>query len=326
MAAVFASALILWCGTTIAAVEPPRLFELHGTVTPPQRVVVTLYGAVTPFHRRVFSGSSGRFSFKRVPHGTYTVSVSHPNLGESNTTIEITKSFADAKGRVETSVSLMRSVVSARQALIESNTIDARDLSISPKAKLLLKRAQRKLGRGRIDAAISTLEKAVSISDKFVEAWNLMGTIYYQQEKYKRAEELFRKAVLLDEHAFEPVVNLGGTLLSMKRPTEALPYNNFAVSARPESALANVQMGINYFLLGEDRKALLYLNKSKHLDPYHFAHPQLILAQIYSRRGRPHAAQRELEDFLLRHPDSHLSERVRVGIERLKNLFSESYR
>ena len=53
---------------------------------------------------------------------------------------------------------------------------------------------------------------------------------------------------------------------------------------------------------------------------------KLILAQIYSRGDRPHAAQRELEDFLLRHPDSHLSERVRVGIERHKNLFSESYR
>ena len=315
MGAVFVLALISWCGTALVAAEPQ--FELHGTVSPPQRVVVTLYGIATPFHRRAFSGSRGRFSFKRVPSGIYTVSVSHPRLGESHTTIEITKSFADTRGRVETSVSLMPSAASVRQALIKNNTVDVRDLSISPKANSLLKKAQRKLGRGRTDAASRDLERAVSISDKFVEAWNLMGTIYYQREKYQRAEELFRKAVLLNKDAFEPVVNLGGTLLSMKRPTEALPYNDFAVSARPESALANVQMGINYFLLGKDRKALRYLNKAKQLDPSHSAHPQLILAQIHSREGRPYDARQELEDFLLRHPDSHLSERVRVGIERL---------
>ena len=73
MGAVFMLALMSWCGTALVAAEPK--FELHGTVTPPQRVAVTLYGATMPFHQRVFSDSSGRFSFKRVPSGIYTVSV-----------------------------------------------------------------------------------------------------------------------------------------------------------------------------------------------------------------------------------------------------------
>ena len=299
----------------LAAAEPQ--LELRGRIEPPQPAAVALYGAVTPFHRRTFSDPKGRFAFKKVPAGSYTVAVFHPRLGESRTTVEVTPSFADQRGRVEVTVRLAPSEASRDRALVNRNTVEVRDLSVSPKAASLLRKAQRKLGKGRADAAIRDLERAVEISDGFVEAWNLMGTIFYQRAEYPRAEESFRKALALDEDAFEPTVNLGGTLLSMKRPADALPYNDQAVSARPESALANSQMGINYFLFGKDSEALGYLNKAKRLDPSHFSHPQLILAQIHARQRRPELARLELEDFLARHPDSPLRDQIQAAIERL---------
>ena len=315
MAAGLFFAVAVWAAVTLAAAEP-RL-ELRGRIEPPQRAAVALYGAVTPFHRRTFSDPKGRFEFKKIPTGSYTVAVFHPRLGESLTTVEVTRSFADEHGRVEVVVRLAPSKASRERALIGSNTVAVRDLAISPKAASLLRKAQRKLGKGRADAAIRDLERAVKISEGFVEAWNLMGTIYYQRAEYPQAEESFRKALALDEDAYEPTVNLGGTLLSMKQPVDALPYNNLAVSARPESALANAQMGINHFMLGKDGEALAYLNKAKRLDASHFSHPQLILAQIHARQGRPGAARRELEDFLDRHPDSPLRDGVQAAIKQL---------
>ncbi len=298
----------------LVAAEPE--LALRGLVEPPRRAGVALYGAVTPFHRRTFSDNKGRFEFKKVPAGSYTVAVFHPRLGESRTTVEVTSSFADERGVVEVTVRLAPSEASGERALVNRTTVEARDLGVSPKAVSLLRKAQRKLGKGRVAAAIRDLERAVEISEGFVEAWNLRGTIFYQQSAYPRAEESFRKALALDEDGFEPIVNLGGTLLSMKRPTDALPYNTRAVSARPESALANSQMGINYFLLEQDAEALRYLNNAKRIDPSHFSHPQLILAQIHARQGRREAVLRELEDFLDRHPDSPLRAAVQAGIKR----------
>ena len=323
MAGAFFFAAAVW-GVAVLAAEP-RL-ELRGSIQPPQRAAVALYGAITPFHRRTFSDLKGRFAFKNIPAGSYTVSVFHPRRGESRTTVEVTPSFADQRGRVAVTVRLSPSEASRKRALVNSNTVEARDLGLSPKAASLLRKAQRKLGKGRADAAIQDLRQAVEISEGFVEAWNLMGTIFYQRAEYPRAEESFRKAVALDGDAFEPAVNLGGTLLSMNRPSDAMPYNDFAVSARPESALANSQMGINYFLLGQDGEALLYLDKAKQLDPSHFSHPQLILAQIHARQGRPGAALRELKDFLARHPDSPLRGRVQAGIQRLAGSAEETPR
>ncbi len=302
-------------GTLPLVAAEPEL-ALRGLVEPPRRAGVALYGAVTPFHRRTFSDNKGRFEFKKVPAGSYTVAVFHPRLGESRTTVEVTPGFADERGVVEVTVQLAPTEASGERALVNRTTVEARDLSVLPKAVSLLRKAQRKLGKGRVDAAILDLERAVEISEGFVEAWNLVGTIFYQQAAYPRAEEAFRKALALDEDGFEPIVNLGGTLLSMKRPADALPYNTRAVSTRPESALANSQMGINYFLLEHDTEALRYLDKAKRIDPSHFSHPQLILAQIHARHGRREAVLRELEDFLDRHPDSPLRAAVQAGIKR----------
>ncbi len=61
---------------TLAAAEPE--LALRGRVEPPRRADVALYGAVTPFHRRTFSDNKGRFEFKKVPAGSYTVAVFQP--------------------------------------------------------------------------------------------------------------------------------------------------------------------------------------------------------------------------------------------------------
>ena len=175
------------------------------------------------------------------------------------------------------------------------------------------------LAKGRPDDAVGELRKAVQVSPQFVEAWNLLGTISYQRGEYEQAERDFRSALEYDDDAFEPTVNLGGTLLSMGRHEDALPYNQYAVLARPQSALANSQIGMNHFFLGDAPQALGYLEKAKRLDPSHFSHPQLILARLHTQQGRAPEAIEELEDFLLRHPDSPKADQVQQSIENLRD-------
>ena len=95
-------------------------------------------------------------------------------------------------------------------------------------------------------------------------------------------------------------MNLGGVLLkkatlNKQAPTEALPFNQRAVQDRPEDALANAQLGMNYFKLDQFDQAEQYLLAAKRLDPAQFYQPQIFLAEIYARRGNRKAAIKELE-------------------------------
>ena len=109
-------------------------------------------------------------------------------------------------------------------------------------------------------------------------------------------------------------MNLGGVLLNLERPREALGYNERAVVRRPNDALANSQLGLSYFNLNQIEPAEKYLKIAVELDPAHFSHPQLTLAEIYAQRGDRNSALDQLRDFLKRHPDSPEESAVRAKI------------
>jgi tetratricopeptide (TPR) repeat protein len=93
-------------------------------------------------------------------------------------------------------------------------------------------------------------------------------------------------------------------LLNLDRPQEALGYNQRAVTRRPNNALANSQLGLTYFDLDDPDTAEKYLKAAIRLDPAHFSHPQLTLAEIYLRRGDRPSALLQFRAFLEQHPDS----------------------
>ena len=132
------------------------------------------------------------------------------------------------------------------------------------------------------------------------------------------AEGYFRKALDNDPGSFEAIVNLGGVLLNLGKPQEALKYNTFALGQRPKDALAIAQMGLNYFFLGDYDSAIPLLKDAKRRDAAHFSYPQLYLADIYTRRGDTQAAMAEFEDFLLRHPDAEEVPKVKEQLARLR--------
>jgi tetratricopeptide (TPR) repeat protein len=151
-------------------------------------------------------------------------------------------------------------------------------------------------------------------AELFVAAWNQLGTIAYQTRRYSEAEANFRRALDIDPEAFEPLVNLGGVLLNLGRPREAIGYNQRAVVRRPNNALANSQLGLSYFDLNDLDLAEKYLKIAVRPDSAHFSHPQLVLAEIYLRRGDRPSALAALRNFLDQHPDSPQAAGVREEI------------
>jgi Tfp pilus assembly protein PilF len=292
--------------------------ELRGEIKPAQRrALVVIDGATSPFTATTFSDSQGRFRFRKLAPGPYTVSVFVPGRGEVRQTVEVSPSLADSKGRTAVTVQFSPSSSSSSRALERRGTVSVRELSIPNRARREYNEALKKLGRRDVAGAIRHLERAVELAPQFVSAWNNLGTIAYQSGRYEDAEKYFREALKHEPGAFAPVVNLGGVLLNLAKYEEALKYNRYAVQDQPQDALANSQLGLNYFFLDDQDRALKYLNFAKRLDPSHFSHPQLVVAEIYLQRGDRQAASKELKDFLLRHPDAPNAAEIREQIKRL---------
>jgi len=292
-----------------------QTYELRGRLVPESPAAVSLFGATTPFHAETPADEQGRFRFRALAPGEYNIVVFVPGKGEVRQTIEVGPGTTDAKGRLELTIPIGNA---SADALPDRAKVSTRELSIPEAARREYAAAQKKLSQREVADAVEHLERAVAIAPQFTSAWNNLGTIAYQTRQYARADECFRKALEKNPGSYEPLVNLGGVLLNEGKPDEALAYNRFAVMSRPHDALANSQLGLNYFMLRNLGSSQEYLEIAKRIDPAHFSYPQLTLARIHLLRKERGLAAQELRDFLNRHPDAPESGHVREQLAALE--------
>ena len=145
-------------------------------------------------------------------------------------TIDVGPSVADSKNRVIVVFKLDE----AKMTPDRSSVVSLQQLSVPDKARREYAAAERRLAERDVAGAIAALKRAVEIAPQFTPAWNFLGTISYQTQRYAEAEQYFRKALEADATAYEPIVNLGGVLLTLNRPDEAYDYNLRAVLQKPQ--------------------------------------------------------------------------------------------
>ena len=310
--------LRFWLLIFVAAAAPSQvLYEVSGRIRPEGKASVTLFGVSQPFTTSTFTDQSGRFTFKKLAAASYTLAVFQPGRGEARQTIEVGPSLADARHRIQITVTLRDAdfdpTIERRR-----HAVSVPELAIPERALRDYVEANRDLEKRDVEAAEKHLEHAVEVAPGFANAWNTLGTIAFQTRRFALAEERFRQALKQDSTAYEPLVNLGGVLVTMHKLDEALEVNVHATLTRPGDALANSQLGMTYFELGQFDSAVKYLERARQIDPGHFSHPQLFLAEIHLRRGQKREAASVLEDFLQHHPDYPQAEIMRRNIVELR--------
>ncbi|HEV8132757.1 MAG TPA: tetratricopeptide repeat protein [Acidobacteriota bacterium] len=313
--------LFLLGALAVCGQQTPRdQFELRGRIVPPNGKtfrdalpVIFIHGSTTPFAANTLSDVSGKFKFNKLRPGTYTLIVAVPRIGEMQRTVEVGPSFADPKGAIEVSFVFDRKISAE-----DLHQVSVRQLSVPESARRQYEKADERLGKLDIEGAIGFLKKAVELAPQFAAAWNHLGTIAYQTGNYTQAEIYFREALKQEPDFYPALVNLGGALLSLPKIQDSLPVNLSAVRARPDDPLAHSQLGQSYFMVGQLENAETHLRQAKALDPAHFSHPQLVLAEIYNRRGDSQALLAELEEFLRYHPDSPQAPVVKKTLEQLR--------
>ena len=310
-------ALVSAAALSSAAALPASDLELDGKVTgagSTRALRVNLFSVERPYADSASVNRAGEFHFRALAPGNYTIAIVRNGLGEIRRTVVISAAAADPSGVVHTTIPYSPSEAAANPS---GGVVSVRQLTIPGNASAKYTEAQRRLSGRDPEGAVRSLEEAVAIAPNFSAAWNALGVIAFQTGDVPRAETCFRKALAADPSAFEPLVNLGGLLLKRNALVDALLFNQTAVGERPEDALANVQLGMNYFKLEEFDQAEQYLLAAQRLDPAHFSQPQLFLADIYARRGNRSAAIQELQDLLAIRPDGPLSENIRHNLAHL---------
>lgn len=290
------------------------VFTLEGRVEPPARAAVTLQGAITPFNASMITASDGKFVFKKLDKGSYTVDAFVPGVGSVRRTLDIGPSTADAKGVVR----FILPMEDATARPDRGGTISMGQLAVPDKAKARYASALKKLSRRDVAGAVADLEQAIELAPNYAEAWNHLGTIRYQTAQYAEAEKCFRRSLEADLNAYAPLVNLGGVLLNLNRPDEALRYNQYAALREPKDALAHSQLGMTYFMLGRYSLAERSLKEAIRLDAGHFSHPQMVLAELFILQRRWDEAEAQLEEFLKLHPDDAKARQVRESLKLLR--------
>jgi tetratricopeptide (TPR) repeat protein len=310
--------LLLSALMAVAALAAGPVYELTGHIQPAGVAEVSLFGTDTPFRDATLSNAAGKFTFKKIEAGTYSVAVFFSARGLARRTVEIGPGTADEHRRVNVNLEFENADFFFADAVRRRHSISARQLGVPHKALHDYDDAQKELARHETDSAVKSLEHTVALAPQFAAAWNELGTIAYRTGKFERAEQCFRRALDQDPQAFEPLVNLGGVLVTLRRTAEALDYNLRAALAQPRDVPANSQLGQAYFQAGNYDLALKYLERARQIDPTHYSHPQLYLAEIHSRRGDRPAAAADLEDFLKHHPDWPQAAALRQAIAALR--------
>ncbi|MEP7351966.1 MAG: tetratricopeptide repeat protein [Acidobacteriota bacterium] len=275
------------------------------------------YAKASTYSKTIEAGSF-EVSFRSLEPGDYTLVATHPQLGEIRRTVVVSRDLADTKGVVRMEIAY----TGDQPVSMQQGTGTLTQLSIPDSAKRLYGEAQKRIVQRDSSGAFDKLQQAVAIAPQFATGWNALGVLTIQTRSdagaQVDAETYFRRAVEADASEFEALLNLGGLLLKSGRQDEALTYNRRAADERPGDGLANSQLGMNFYQLGELDKAEHFLLIAKRLDPAQYTLPQLFLAEIYARKGNRSAALAELEQLLADRPNDPLLGAVRTAIVKLK--------
>lgn len=297
-----------------ASIAGPDKFELRGRVLDPEdkpfirsQVILTISGVNFLFSKSIKIKGDGTYRFKGLKQGLYRVNASHPERGTVELSVDIGPSTADKDRRLEFDIHFAEGFDTGSVA-----TISTHQLAVPREAESKYQEAQKCIEKTDRDCAVGRLEEAVKIAPGFSRAWNNLGTIAFQESRFEDARRFFETALECAPDAYAPLVNLGAALIHVGELDNALATNRRAVVRQPDDALAHSQLGLTLLFLNRLDEAAEALIKAKTLDPRHFSFPQLTLAEVYRKQGKPDALKRELEDFLVYHPDSETAARVRT--------------
>lgn len=185
---------------------------------------------------------------------------------------------------------------------------------IPRQARQLHHRAIERQKAGDLDGAVGIFEQAVGLAPGYLEAINDLAVLHLRRREELKAEQWARRAVAIDDRAWQPRVNLALALLSRKAYAKARAELEKAEALGSRSPLAPFHLGRLHVLQGRIAEAEACFTRAIERDP------KLWRARLFRgfarvQLGRWDQARQDLEICLREAPDGEDTGRAKSILE-----------
>src|SRR3712207_6486952 len=270
--------------------------------------------------RTLLLDASGRFQFRGLSHGVYTVKVESTSgeFEEQSQRVELQSSNPRGGGSAEEVffvdfVLRRKKVVSRPEA---PGTVFAQTVPEAARAEY--ERGVKKVNDKKFEQAVPFLKKAIEIFPDYYLALELLGTEYVKADNPSEAVPLLTRAVEVNEAGAKSLYALGVANLKLNKFSDSVTWLQKAVARDGNNANAHLMMGIANGRLGRLDEAEASLKTAYKLGGEQVPDVHLYLAGIYDKQKRYAEAVRELELFLKEGKDLDES-KVKAMIAKLRD-------
>ena len=166
--------------------------------------------------------------------------------------------------------------------------------ALSKDPKVLLESSKEKQRIGAYDEAIEILNVAIKIDPKFVDAYNQMGLIFFEDDKKNESAEAFKKAIEIDSKNLISRLGLGKTYSMLTRNDLAVEQYLKAADLKPNNIDILFKIALEYWYHQNFEKSREFYKKVLQIDPGHIQ-THLNLISVYESLEKWKKAIREVE-------------------------------
>ena len=165
------------------------------------------------------------------------------------------------------------------------------------------RRASQMAQEGKIDAAISEYHLGLKQAPNAYDAYNNLGTLYFQKQDFQKAAAAYRDADRLRPRDPEISFNLGLALLKSGDFNAAIPYLVLGTEFKARSIDAHYLLGLCYYDLKDWKQAIQKLEWARQSQPSR-AEILYLLVEAYRNHREPEKAIGDFAELLRSNPDS----------------------
>src|SRR5687767_5004655 len=284
------------------------------TGRPVERRIRIKLSTMTLGDRIFITDNNGKFAFRGLPSGTYTITIDKEKEFEPFSQDVDIRQFRGAPAQVYT-LNIRLSL--KEQADPKPGVINSEFANVPQKALDFFNKGAELSKKGDYKAAIEQLQLAVAEYPDFMLAINEIGVQYMRLKELEKADEALQSALKIKPDAFAPLMNRGIVLVQMKRYEEAEKVLREVLKMK-ESAVGHYFLGLALANLGRFDEAEKELVSAVKLGGDEMKEAHRYLAIIYNHRGDKKRAAKELETYLRLAPTTPDAEQLRSVLKQIK--------
>jgi Flp pilus assembly protein TadD len=197
----------------------------------------------------------------------------------------------------------------------QAATISAAGLSVSPKARKELDKANDAMAQHDWKKANEHLQKAIAVDPRYALAYNNLGVLYARTDDPVKEREALEKAISLDDHFVAAYVNLAKLCLREKNFPQAETLLEKSASAEPNNPENLMLLADAQYMDRHYDAAIASAHQAHASSSTHPAFVHYIAARAYDKENRRTEALAELEIFLKEEPTGPRADSVRAAIQ-----------